>query len=61
MDHAACTSLFNNSQPSRKLARWALAIQEMDLVIKQKAGHTNDSLSRNPTPDVCIVSDLTWV
>ena len=34
-DHAACMSLVNCSNPSLKLARWAMVIQEMDLVIKQ--------------------------
>ena len=37
-DHAACTSLLNTPHPSGKLARWALAIQEMNLVIKHKSG-----------------------
>lgn len=59
-DHAACTSLLNSPHPSGKLARWALAIQEMDLVIKHKAGRMNanaDALSRNPSASVaaCVV------
>ena len=33
-DHAACTSLLNSSNPSAKLARWAMIIQEMDLDIQ---------------------------
>lgn len=32
--YAACTSLLNSARPSGKLARWAMAIQEMNLVIK---------------------------
>ena len=58
-DHAACTSLLNTPHPSGKLARWALAIQEMNLVIKHKAGRANanaDALSRNPCAEVCVVS-----
>ncbi len=50
-DHAACTSLLNSARLSGKLARWALAIQEMDLVIKHRSGRSNgnaDALSRNP-------------
>ena len=37
-DHAACTSLLNTPRPSGKLARWALTIQEIDLVIKHREG-----------------------
>ena len=33
-DHSACTSLLNSSNPSAKLARWAMIIQEMDLDIQ---------------------------
>ena len=50
-DHSACLSLLNHPRPSGKLARWALTIQEMDLVIKHRAGKANanaDALSRNP-------------
>ena len=32
-DHAACLSLLGSQHPSGKLARWAMAIQEMDLTI----------------------------
>lgn len=54
-DHAACTSLLNSTHLTGKLARWALTIQEMDLVIKHKAGRKNtnaDALSRNTSADV---------
>ena len=55
-DHAACTSLLNTPHPSGKLARWALAIQEMDLIIKHKAGRANmDALSRNLSAIMCTV------
>ena len=50
-DHAACVSLLNTPRPSAKLARWAMAIQEMDLVIKHRSGRSNagaDALSRHP-------------
>ena len=50
-DHSACTSLLNAKHPSPKLARWAMAIQEMDLDIRHRAGKGNlvaDALSRNP-------------
>jgi len=33
-DHAACTSLLGSTNPSSKLARWAMAIQELDLDIQ---------------------------
>ena len=44
-------SLLNHPRPSGKLARWALTVQELDLVIKYRAGKSNsnaDALSRNP-------------
>ena len=47
-DHAACLSILNTTKPSGKLARWALTIQEMDIVIKRKSGKKNaaaDALS----------------
>ena len=50
-DHSACTSLLNTPNPSAKLARWAMIIQEMDLEIKHRSGKRNsnaDALSRNP-------------
>ena len=62
-DHAACVSLLNTPRPSAKLARWAMAIQEMDLMIKHRSGRSNagaDALSRHPcdTVDVnAVVAD----
>ena len=50
-DHSACLSLLNHPRPSGKLARWALTIQEMDLLIKHRPGKSNtnaDALSRHP-------------
>ena len=52
-DHSALTSLLNTPQPSGKLARWGMAIQELDLKIKHRSGHSNsnaDALSRSPLP-----------
>ena len=52
-DHAACTSLLSAANPSSKLARWAMAIQELDLDIRHRSGKSNhvaDALSRNPLP-----------
>ena len=54
-DHEAQKSLLNSPHPSGKLARWGLAIQELDLVIHYKPGRTNqeaDALSRSPCPAV---------
>ena len=50
-DHSALTSLLNTPQPSGKLARWGMAIQEMDITIRHRSGRTNanaDALSRAP-------------
>ena len=49
-DHSACSSLLNSSNPSAKLARWAMSIQDLDLDIKYRSGKINlnaDALSRN--------------
>lgn len=55
-DHAACTSLLQSKNPSSKLVRRAVAIQELDLDIHYCSGRSNyfadafvaDALSRNP-------------
>ena len=52
-DHQALKSLLNTPQPSGKLARWGLALQEMDLTIQHQSGKHNentDALSRYPQP-----------
>ena len=51
-DHQALKSLMNTPHPSGKLARWGLAIQELDLHIHHRPGKTNraaDALSRLQT------------
>ena len=49
-DHEALKSLLNTPQPSGKLARWGMALQELDLKILHRSGKTNsnaaDTLSR---------------
>ena len=50
-DHEALKALLNTPQPSRKLARWGMALQELDLQIEYRPGKTNaraDALSRFP-------------
>ena len=52
-DHEALKSLLNTPQPSGKLARWGMALQELDLTIVHRAGKHNanaDALSRCPLP-----------
>ena len=52
-DHQALKSLLNTPQPSGKLARWGMAIQELDLSIQHRSGKANanaDALSRCPLP-----------
>ena len=55
-DHEALKSILNTPQPSGKLARWGMAIQELDLKILHRSGRHNanaDALSRSPvsSPD----------
>lgn len=53
-DHIALKSLLNTPQPSGKLARWGMALQELDLTIVHRSGKHNsnaDALSRCPLPD----------
>ena len=60
-DHESLRSLLNTPHPSGKLARWGLALQEVDIVIHYRPGKSNvsaDSLSRYPVAqsskyDVC--------
>ena len=50
-DHEALKSLLNAPHPSGKLARWGLALQEVDIVINYRHGKGNsnaDALSGNP-------------
>ena len=50
-DHEALKSLLNTPQPSGKLARWGMALQELDLWIHYRPGKSNsnaDALSRFP-------------
>ena len=52
-DHGALKALLNTPQPSGKLARWGMALQELDLDIQYRSGKTNtraDALSRYPVP-----------
>lgn len=49
-DHEALRSLLNTPHPSGKLARWGLALQEVDLAIFYRPGRKNklaDALSRS--------------
>jgi hypothetical protein len=61
-DHSACVSVLNSARPSGKLARWALTIQELNLIIEHRAGKLNanaDALSRNPCEvNYCPVDEL---
>ena len=53
-DHEALKSLLNTPQPSGKLARWGMALQELDLKIEHRSGKHNanaDALSRYPLLD----------
>jgi len=63
-DHEALKSLFNTSQPSGRLARWGMALQELDLHLHYyRPGRANsdaDALSQNALPDSCDNSDILW-
>ena len=59
-DHEVLKSLLNSPHPSGKLARWGIAIQELDLQIHYKPGRKNekaDALSRSP----CLVEAISEV
>ena len=59
-DHEALKSLLNTPHPSGKLARWGLALQELDLVIHYRPGRTNhkaDALSRCPSTAEPVCSE----
>ena len=47
-DHEALKSLLNTQQPSEKLARWGMALQEMDLTIQHRSGKHNFTFSPGP-------------
>ena len=50
--HEALKSLLNTPHPSGKLARWGLALQEVNLSIRYRPGRKNanaDALSRHPS------------
>ena len=52
-DHQALKSLLNTPQPSGKLARWGMVLQELDLCIQHRSGKANlnaDALSECPLP-----------
>ena len=53
-DHEALKSLLNTPQLSGKLARWGMALQELNLNIQHRFGKHNtnaDALSRHPLPE----------
>ena len=55
-DHAALTWLFRIKDPASRLARWALTLQEYDIVLKYKPGkaHCNaDAMSRKDGDTAC--------
>ena len=74
-DHEALKSLLRTPHPSGKLARWGMALQELDLTIEYRPGSRNqkaDALSRYPvsllksespeelTPAVVAAVDTYW-
>ena len=40
-DHSACTSLLSMPNPSAKLARWEMIVQEMNLQIEHRPSKNN--------------------
>ena len=56
-DHEALKALLNTPCPSGKLARWGMALQELDVEIFYRPGKRNsnaDALSRAPLPEVGV-------
>ena len=56
-DYEALKSLLNTPYLSRKLARWGLTIQELDLEIQYRPGRSNqaaDALFHQPVPNVSL-------
>ena len=56
-DHIALKSLLNTPQPSGKLARWGLVLQDLDLNIQYRSGRSNtnaDVLSRYPVSTAAL-------
>ena len=54
-DHEALKALLNNPQPSGKLARWGMVIQELNLNIHYRPGKRNsnaDTLSQSPLVEI---------
>ena len=61
-DHEALKSLLNTPQPSGRLARWGMALQELDIHIHYRPGKANnnaDALSRCTTTHISD-SDVPW-
>ena len=54
-DHEALKSLLHTPHPSGKLARWGMALQELDLKIEYRPGSKNqkvDAMSHYPPPSM---------
>ena len=61
-DHEALKSLLNTPQSSGRLARWGMALQELDMHIHYRPGKANnnaDALSRCTTTQISD-SDVPW-
>ena len=59
-DHEALKSLLHTPHPSGKLARWGLALQELDLEIRYRPLRKNgnaDDLSRSPVAGSLMATD----
>ena len=59
-DHSAAHWLMNIKEPTGRLARWALLLQQHDFTIQYRSGPTNgnaDALSRRPYESVVTALD----